>query len=312
MILNKEKEIEYKSNSIFEGHDAKISEEDLHKLWSMLQDPYKNSIGAIVREITSNCFDSHSEAGVKEAVHVKIGKDDTGWYWSAEDFGVGISPERMSDIYISYLKSTKENSNNQIGCFGLGSKSPLSYTDLFHIRTRYNGIEYSYILRKGEKTPRLEKLFEEPTTERNGTLIKIYIKNGKKYSYSNLEPEIWRFKEECQKQLCYFENVYFEGCDINNDYKILEGKYWKKNYGKHGTKDRDSLEAGYEAFKIGSLIHDTRVEMGMTQEQLAEKVGTSKSYISKIENNIKEARISTLQKIIELGFGGQLELNIKI
>jgi transcriptional regulator with XRE-family HTH domain len=52
--------------------------------------------------------------------------------------------------------------------------------------------------------------------------------------------------------------------------------------------------------------------MGMTQEQLAEKVGTTKSYISKIENNIKEARITTLQKIIELGFGGRLELNIKI
>lgn len=52
--------------------------------------------------------------------------------------------------------------------------------------------------------------------------------------------------------------------------------------------------------------------MGMTQEQLAEKVGTTKSYISKIENNIKEARISTLKKIIELGFGGRLELNIKI
>ena len=50
----------------------------------------------------------------------------------------------------------------------------------------------------------------------------------------------------------------------------------------------------------------------LTQEQLAEKVGTTKSYISKIENNIKEARISTLQKIIELGFGGRLELNIKI
>ena len=49
----------------------------------------------------------------------------------------------------------------------------------------------------------------------------------------------------------------------------------------------------------------------MTQEQLAEKVGTSKSYISKIENNIKEARISTLQKIVERGFGGHLEFSIK-
>jgi transcriptional regulator with XRE-family HTH domain len=48
----------------------------------------------------------------------------------------------------------------------------------------------------------------------------------------------------------------------------------------------------------------------MTQEELAEKVGTTKSYISKIENNIKEARISTLQKIVELGFGGQLTTNL--
>lgn len=85
-----------------------------------------------------------------------------------------------------------------------------------------------------------------------------------------------------------------------------------KNYGKIGTKERDELEAGYENFKLGALIHDTRLEMGMTQEQLAEKVGTSKSYISKIENNIKEARISTLQKIVKLGFGGELELSIKI
>lgn len=86
----------------------------------------------------------------------------------------------------------------------------------------------------------------------------------------------------------------------------------EKNYGKRGTKERDELESGYEAFKIGVLIHDTRIELGMTQEQLAEKVGTTKSYISKIENNIKEARISTLQKIIELGFGGQLELRVKL
>jgi DNA-binding XRE family transcriptional regulator len=89
-------------------------------------------------------------------------------------------------------------------------------------------------------------------------------------------------------------------------------EFKEKNYGKRGSKKRDELETGYDAFRIGALIHDTRVEMGMTQEQLAAKVGTTKSYISKIENNLKEARISTLQKIIELGFGGRLELNIKL
>jgi DNA-binding XRE family transcriptional regulator len=97
----------------------------------------------------------------------------------------------------------------------------------------------------------------------------------------------------------------------NKNLMTLE-EFKEKNFGKRGTKERDELEAGYEAFKIGALIQDTRIEMGMTQEQLAEKVGTTKSYISKIENNLKEARISTLQKIIELGFGGRLELNVKL
>ncbi|MBC8004996.1 MAG: helix-turn-helix transcriptional regulator [Verrucomicrobia bacterium] len=97
----------------------------------------------------------------------------------------------------------------------------------------------------------------------------------------------------------------------NKNLMTLE-EFKEKNYGKHGTKERDELEAGYESFKIGALIHDTRIEMGMTQEELAKKVGTTKSYISKIENNMKEARISTLQRIVELGFGGRLELSIKI
>ncbi|MFM2202227.1 MAG: hypothetical protein RL040_1427 [Bacteroidota bacterium] len=97
----------------------------------------------------------------------------------------------------------------------------------------------------------------------------------------------------------------------NKNLMTLE-EFKEKNYGKRGTKKRDELEAGYESFKIGAMIHQTRIEMGMTQEQLADKVGTTKSYISKIENDIKEARLSTLQKIIEIGFGGKLELNIRI
>ena len=97
----------------------------------------------------------------------------------------------------------------------------------------------------------------------------------------------------------------------NNNVITLE-QFKDENYGKLGTSKRNQLEAGYENFKVGALIHDARIEKGMTQEELAEKVGTTKSYISKIENNIKEARISTLQKIVELGFGGHLELSIKL
>jgi len=84
------------------------------------------------------------------------------------------------------------------------------------------------------------------------------------------------------------------------------------HYGKTGTTKRDKLDADYENFKIGALIHKARLEKGMTQEELANKVGTTKSYISKIENDVKEVRISTLQKIVELGLGGKLELSIKL
>lgn len=96
----------------------------------------------------------------------------------------------------------------------------------------------------------------------------------------------------------------------NNIMTLAEFK--DEQYGKRGTQKREELEAGYEQFKLGAMIHEARIEKGMTQEQLAEKCGTTKSYISRIENNIKEVRISTLQKIVELGFGGQLQLSIKL
>ncbi|OQB31799.1 MAG: Antitoxin HipB [Bacteroidetes bacterium ADurb.Bin174] len=85
-----------------------------------------------------------------------------------------------------------------------------------------------------------------------------------------------------------------------------------EQYGKRGTKKREIFEEGYEEFKLGFLIRQARLEKGMTQEELAEKVGTNKGYISKVENNIKDVRISTLQKIIKKGFDGELELAIRI
>ena len=85
-----------------------------------------------------------------------------------------------------------------------------------------------------------------------------------------------------------------------------------RHYGKVGTARRDDLEKAYEEFKIGALIHQARLEKGLSQEQLALRIGSTKSYISKIENNVKEVRLSTLKKIVELGLGGQIDLSIKL
>jgi ribosome-binding protein aMBF1 (putative translation factor) len=88
--------------------------------------------------------------------------------------------------------------------------------------------------------------------------------------------------------------------------------YKDQHLGKRGTKSREDYETSYEQLKVGALIHEARIEKGLTQEELAEKCGTTKSYISRIENNLKEVRISTLQRIVEVGFGGQLKLSIKL
>jgi len=97
----------------------------------------------------------------------------------------------------------------------------------------------------------------------------------------------------------------------NNNIKTLD-LLIEEQYGKKGTRKRDKFDKGYESFKLGAMIHEARLEKGLTQEQLAVKCGTNKAYISKVENDIKDVRISTLKKIIEIGLGGQLNLSVKL
>lgn len=81
-------------------------------------------------------------------------------------------------------------------------------------------------------------------------------------------------------------------------------------YGASGTETRRKYEEEYESFELGVLIQEMRKERGMTQEQLALKCGTSKTYISKIENNASDIRLSTLMRIIRQGLGGNLKLSL--
>jgi HTH-type transcriptional regulator / antitoxin HipB len=96
----------------------------------------------------------------------------------------------------------------------------------------------------------------------------------------------------------------------NNDLKTLD-QFITEQYGERGTERFDNFEKGYQAFKLGVLIQEARLKKGFTQEQLADKIGTNKAYISKVENDLKDVRFSTLQKIIE-GLGGQLNFSISL
>ncbi|MDD3771543.1 MAG: helix-turn-helix transcriptional regulator [Weeksellaceae bacterium] len=83
-------------------------------------------------------------------------------------------------------------------------------------------------------------------------------------------------------------------------------------YGKRGTATRENFQEEFEAFRIGVLIQEARKNRNLTQQQLADKVGTTKSYISRIENNASDIRLSTLMRIIREGLGGSLKLSLDI
>ena len=83
-----------------------------------------------------------------------------------------------------------------------------------------------------------------------------------------------------------------------------------QQYGKRGTNEREGYEQEFEAFKLGVLIQEMRQKQNLTQEQLAKKCGTTKSYISRIENNASDIRLSTLMRIVRDGLGGDLKLSV--
>lgn len=84
-----------------------------------------------------------------------------------------------------------------------------------------------------------------------------------------------------------------------------------KKYGKIGTATRTEFESKAQAFVIGELLKEERSKANLTQEALAEKTGTKKSYISRIENGRADIQLSTLFKLIEQGLNKKLELHIR-
>ena len=95
----------------------------------------------------------------------------------------------------------------------------------------------------------------------------------------------------------------------NNDITTF-ADHLDEQYGKRGTPTRELYEEEFEAFKIGVMLKELRREQGLTQEQLAEKCGTTKAYISRIENNASDIRLSTLMRIFREGFGKHLKLSV--
>lgn len=180
---------------------------------------YSNPIGSIVREITSNCFDSHIEAGIDKPVKIIWRDEDrlsgTPSSISFIDEGIGMSEERVENVYCKFFTSTKRETNSQIGGFGIGAKTPLSYVDMFSVITVSDGIEYHYSVHKGSSSPEMSLLSKIKTDKLNGTEIRINVKVSDKPLFFN----------EIEKQLKYFDNVQVENFGMYGyQKKIYHGK----------------------------------------------------------------------------------------
>ena len=84
----------------------------------------------------------------------------------------------------------------------------------------------------------------------------------------------------------------------------------KNKYGKKGTPEREMYEANSLAFRLGVMLKEARLEAKITQEELAMNTGTKKSYISRIERGKSDIQISTYHRLIEIGLGKKLNINI--
>ena len=224
MILEKQKEaMVFADGEINESIGMSLDLDSAQILMQMLsKNLYSDSIGSTIRECASNALDSHRRAGVEDPIVVSFKLDDSNNYiFSVEDFGIGLDADDVRNIISKYGKSTKRNSDTELGMMGLGFKAPLAYSSSFYFICRKDGIERKYMMYEGEDTNTIDLLYERPTEERNGVKVIVPVKWGDRSG----------FYSKIQEQLAYFDSVYFDviagGHSVDNKFTIYRGDYFQ-------------------------------------------------------------------------------------
>ena len=213
MILEKQKEANVlQTQQSSESIKMSLDLESAQVLMQMLsKNLYSDAIGSTVRECASNALDSHRRAGVNKPIIVSLVRNDSNNYeFSVEDFGIGLDANDVEKIISKYGKSTKRDSDTELGMMGLGFKAPLAYASSFYFTCRKDGVERKYMMYEGEDTNTIDLLYEKPTTEGNGVKVIIPIKWSDRGDFTN----------KIKEQLAYFEHVYFNVDDIDNNFVI--------------------------------------------------------------------------------------------
>lgn len=166
---------------------------------------YADGIKAIIRELCTNASDAHAAAGIADSpIHVHCPSLFDGSF-SVRDFGNGIDPEDFEKIFTTYFYSTKSDTNNQVGCFGLGSKSPFAYTQQFTVENHFSGKKYIYSCFINESGEPSVTLLSTVDTDETGVKISFPVKREDWYS----------FEVAAKKVLQWFDVT--PKCNINID-----------------------------------------------------------------------------------------------
>ncbi len=154
---------------------------------------YSDEIRAVIRELSTNAWDSHVDAGNTHLPFKVQLPNDAGRIFSIRDYGTGLSRQDVLQMYTKYGGSDKSNSNDFNGMFGLGSKSPFAYTNTFDTISYYNGRKYTFVnIKDKEGTPTIQLMREEDTDEPNGLEITLIGKGHDNWNWLDKAQDIYQ------------------------------------------------------------------------------------------------------------------------
>lgn len=224
--------IEKVERPVFTAIDAtqrrfRIDESGLVNILSILRkNMYANPTRIIVQEYANNARDAHVAAKVASRPIQITCPTQISPYLKIRDYGYGIPPELIDEVFVSYGASTKRDTNEQIGGFGLGAKSAFSYCDAFEVTTICNGIKYIYTpFIDSSDIGEMPLIAQEETDEESGTMISIHIRNEDIYRVTNaisMLTEYWDVRPEIIGNVNYSNRkVYFS----EDNWSLLEKAY---------------------------------------------------------------------------------------
>jgi hypothetical protein len=169
---------------------------DVRLVVDILSKLYAHPIQTLVQEYICNGRDAMREAYTWGKLPIEITVPNTlEPVFKVRDYGIGISADRMENIFVNYGSSTKRNTNAQTGGFGIGAKSAFSYTDSFTITSFVAGTKYLYVAHLGDNGG-VNLISQEKTTERNGVEISIGVKSKDIAEFHNAVQRCVKFWSE--------------------------------------------------------------------------------------------------------------------